>query len=53
MRCAFCRKNYELGKGIIFVTDTGSIFWFCSSKCRKSWRMGRVARKLKWARRKG
>ncbi|MEM1536146.1 MAG: 50S ribosomal protein L24e [Candidatus Pacearchaeota archaeon] len=52
MKCAFCKKNYELGKGLIFVTDSGSVFWFCSKKCRRNWELGRKPQKLKWARKK-
>jgi large subunit ribosomal protein L24e len=33
----------------MYVHNDGSIFWFCSSKCRKnSVVMGRDARKLRW-----
>jgi large subunit ribosomal protein L24e len=33
---------------MMYVKNDGSILWFCSSKCRKSSKFGRDARKLKW-----
>ncbi len=33
----------------MYVNNDGSIFWFCSSKCRKNQlKLGRDSRKLKW-----
>jgi len=33
----------------MYVSNDGSIFWFCSSKCRKNHlKLGRDPRKLKW-----
>ncbi|MCD6403159.1 MAG: hypothetical protein J7K98_02425 [Candidatus Aenigmarchaeota archaeon] len=32
----------------MFVKNSGEIFYFCSSKCEKNWRMKRDPKKLKW-----
>ncbi|MBI4009803.1 MAG: hypothetical protein HY361_01215 [Candidatus Aenigmarchaeota archaeon] len=34
----------------MFVRNTGGITYFCSSKCEKSFLMGRDRKKLKWSR---
>lgn len=53
-RCSFCGKDFRFGTGIMYVKSDGTVYWFCSSKCRKSQlKLGRDARKLKWAKRKG
>lgn len=49
-KCAFCACDHEIGRGMFMVTDEGKVFYFCSSKCRKNWNLGRKARKFKWAR---
>lgn len=46
--CSFCGRPIEPGTGIMFVTNKGEIFWFCGSKCRRSFSMGRRASKLAW-----
>ncbi len=46
--CHFCGKEIEPGTGIMLVKNDGSILWFCSSKCFKSYKMGRDPRKLPW-----
>lgn len=50
MKCSFCRKEFGVGKGKMFVKKDGKIFYFCSAKCEKSFMMGRDPRKLKWTR---
>lgn len=48
-KCTFCGREFEPGTGIMYVNNDGSIFWFCSSKCRKNQlELGRDPRKLKW-----
>ena len=47
-RCSFCGTYIEPGTGIMFVKNDGSILWFCSSKCFKSYKMGRDPKKLPW-----
>lgn len=46
--CSFCGKTVEPGTGIMYVKNDGTVLWFCSSKCFKSYKMGRDPRKLKW-----
>ncbi len=46
--CSFCGKPIEPGTGLMYVKNDGTVLWFCSSKCFKSYRMGRDPRKLKW-----
>jgi large subunit ribosomal protein L24e len=47
MKCSFCNKRIKPGSGKMFVKNTGEIVYFCSSKCQKSYNLGR--KKLKWA----
>ncbi|MEM3769894.1 MAG: 50S ribosomal protein L24e [Candidatus Bathyarchaeia archaeon] len=48
-KCSFCGNEFPHGTGMIYVKNDGTIFWFCSSKCRKnSLKLKRDARKLKW-----
>lgn len=35
----------------MFVRNTGEIFYWCSSKCEKNFRMGRERKKLRWIKR--
>ena len=35
-KCNFCRKTIEPGTGMMFIKNDGSIFNFCSMKCKKS-----------------
>lgn len=46
--CSYCGAVIEPGTGIMYVTKRGDILWFCSSKCFKSYKMGRDPRKLPW-----
>ena len=52
MKCIFCSKAQEPGIGIIKAMNDGRIIYFCSSKCRKNYYLGRSPKKLKWAREK-
>ncbi|MCK5403483.1 50S ribosomal protein L24e [Candidatus Bathyarchaeota archaeon] len=48
-QCSFCGKDFPQGTGLMYVKTNGTIFWFCSSKCRKAQlKFKRDARKLKW-----
>jgi ribosomal protein L24E len=50
-KCAFCGKSIHLGTGVMLVKNDGSTRSYCSSKCRvNELKLGRDARKLKWAR---
>lgn len=47
-KCSFCKKMYEFPFGLTLVLNDGSILYFCSSKCRKNWQLGRKSGKVKW-----
>ncbi|MFH0905821.1 MAG: 50S ribosomal protein L24e [archaeon] len=36
MKCTFCGKNMLSGTGRIYAKKDGTVFYFCSSKCRKN-----------------
>ncbi len=51
MKCSFCKKEIELGRGKMFVRNDGKVLYFCSSKCEKNMlELGRKPRKVKWVR---
>lgn len=48
--CTFCANNIEPGTGTLYVKRDGSIFHFCSSKCRKNLLiLKRVPRRVRWS----
>ena len=50
MKCSFCEKNIQKGSGIAFVKKDGTIFYFCSAKCKSYFDKGRKKSKYKWVR---
>lgn len=36
MKCSFCGEEIEQGTGSKFIKNDGTVFNFCSSKCRKN-----------------
>ncbi len=49
--CSFCAGDIEPGTGYMFVKRDGSMFYFCSSSCRKQQLgLGRVGHRLRWTR---
>ena len=52
MKCSFCGEEVGKGKGILFARRDGSLLYFCKSKCRINFNMGRKTTKLKWTLRK-
>lgn len=47
--CSFCSRIVRKGSGTMLVKNDGTVFWFCSSKCKKNMLvLKRDARKLKW-----
>ncbi len=51
--CSFCGKEIEPGRGIMFVKNTGEIYYFCSSKCYKYMiELRKDKRKVKWVRKR-
>ena len=48
-RCSFCGVDIPPGTGLMYVKRDGTIYWFCSRKCRVSMlEFRRDPRKLKW-----
>lgn len=45
-KCSYCGKNYEVPRGLTFVTNDGKVHYLCSSKCKKNMLMKR--RKVRW-----
>ena len=49
MKCSFCGANIEKGTGVMFVNNSGKIFYFDKKKCEKNMlKLKRKARKSKW-----
>ncbi|NIO19480.1 MAG: 50S ribosomal protein L24e [Candidatus Aenigmarchaeota archaeon] len=48
VKCSTCKNNVQKGSGKMFVRNDGRVFYFCSSKCQKNWKLGREPKKLKW-----
>ncbi len=49
MKCSFCGYEISKGKGLLFVKANGTIYSFCSSKCKKNLlKLRRKPRKIKW-----
>lgn len=47
-KCSFCGKMYDVPRGISFVLPNGTVLHFCSSKCFKNHKLGRVGKKTTW-----
>ena len=45
-KCSYCGKEYDIPRGLTFVTLDGNVKYLCSSKCRKNMKMKR--RKVRW-----
>lgn len=48
MKCSFCKATIRRGTGKMFVKNDGTIFYWCSSKCQKNFKLGRSAKKVEW-----
>lgn len=49
--CSFCAGEIEPGTGMMFVKRDGTVFYFCSSACRRDQlKLGRVGHRFKWTR---
>jgi len=46
--CTFCKREFLQGTGLMFIRNDSSIYWFCSSKCRRNFGLGRTPSKMKW-----
>ena len=48
-KCSFSGDEIPKGKGILYVKKDGSLYYFCSSKCKKNFlKLKREGRKQKW-----
>ncbi|HHF55736.1 MAG TPA: TRASH domain-containing protein [Thermoplasmatales archaeon] len=48
-KCNFCGNEIEPGTGLMYVKKDGTIYYFCSSKCRKNMlELGRDPKKVRW-----
>jgi ribosomal protein L24E len=45
-KCVYCKKDYDIHKGLTLVMKDGKVNYLCSSKCRKNMLMKR--RKVRW-----
>ena len=49
-KCSFCGKDIEPGTGMMYVKTDGTIYHFCSSKCRKNMlELRRDPKKVRWS----
>jgi len=46
--CSFCKIDYKWPRGLSVVQKDGTVRYYCSSKCRKNFNLGRDSRKVKW-----
>ena len=47
--CSFCDNPLARGTGLMYVKKDGTVFYFCSSKCRKNTlKLKREGRRQKW-----
>jgi large subunit ribosomal protein L24e len=53
MKCVFCGKPQQPGIGTILAYNDGRVVYFCSSKCRRNYKLRRDPKRIKWARQKG
>jgi len=46
--CSFCKKNYEIPRGLTVFTFDGKTVHFCSSKCKRNLNLKRDPKKVNW-----
>lgn len=44
--CSYCKRNYEIPRGMTYIQVDGTIHHLCSSKCKRNMLMKR--RKVRW-----
>jgi large subunit ribosomal protein L24e len=47
-KCSFCGDKIKTGTGKMFITNANKVYYFCSGKCEKNFRLGRNPKKVKW-----
>jgi len=35
-KCSFCGYDIAIGRGVMFVKNDGTVFNFCTNKCKKA-----------------
>ena len=53
MKCSFCGRKIKPGTGKMFVKNDGTVYYWCSSKCEKNFKLGREGKDRKWSKVKG
>jgi large subunit ribosomal protein L24e len=49
-RCTFCGSEIEPGTGTIYVKKDGTLYNFCSTKCKKNLlNLKRIPRRTRWS----
>jgi len=49
MKCTFCGEDVKKGEGMLFVKADGTVYSFCSSKCKHNQlKLRRRGIKTKW-----
>ncbi len=52
--CSFCGYRIPIGRGVMFIKRDGTIYHFCTNKCRKSLlNYKKNPRKTRWTRHYG
>jgi large subunit ribosomal protein L24e len=49
--CSFCKKNYEIPRGLTVFQFDGKSVHFCSSKCKRNSALKRDPKKVNWVKR--
>ena len=49
--CSFCKKNYQVPRGLTIFQFDGKAVYFCSSKCRRNAALKRDPKKTNWVKR--
>ena len=49
--CSFCKKNYDIPRGLTIFQLDGTAIYFCSSKCRRNFKLKRDPKKTNWVKR--
>jgi large subunit ribosomal protein L24e len=48
-KCGFCGYDIAIGRGVMFVKKDGTIYNFCTNKCRKALiKQNKNPRKTRW-----
>ena len=50
--CSFCKKHFESPRGLTIFTNDGRSIFYCSSKCRRNFALGRDPKKVRWIKQK-